>query len=92
MMSRHEPARAAADETGSSPAASMPPDGLIILPVRDTVLLPGTVFPISIGRERSIAAAQQAVREELQIGVLMQRDAKVAEPTAWARSPISCAT
>jgi ATP-dependent Lon protease len=59
-----------------------PPDGLLIVPVRNTVLFPGTVFPIAIGRERSIAAAQQAVREERQIGLLMQRDAAVPDPAA----------
>ena len=52
------------------------------MPVRNTVLFPGTVFPIALGRERSIAAAQQAVREERQIGLLMQRDAEVADPAA----------
>ncbi|MDB5649135.1 MAG: endopeptidase La [Hyphomicrobiales bacterium] len=84
MISHHQPVRAAVDEAGSgtdTTASPVPPDALIILPVRETVLLPGTVFPISIGRERSIAAAQQAVREERQIGILMQRDAAVADPT-----------
>jgi ATP-dependent Lon protease len=75
----------AGNETKASAGESaftFPPDGLIIVPVRDTVLLPGTVFPIAISRERSIAAAQQAVREERQIGVLMQRDPAIAEPSA----------
>ena len=35
--------------------------------------------------ERSIAAVQQAVREERQIGLLMQRDAEVADPAAIER-------
>ncbi|MBA1159299.1 endopeptidase La [Microvirga mediterraneensis] len=76
-----------APEDGTSLGADnstsgLPPDGLLIVPVRNTVLFPGTVFPIALGRERSIAAAQQAVREEQQIGLLMQRDAEIAEPTA----------
>ena len=58
----------------------MPPDALIIVPVRDIVLFPGMVLPITIGRPRSIAAAQQAVREQRQVGILMQRDAEVADP------------
>jgi len=74
-------------EHGTSPgsdgsANALPPDGLLIVPVRNRVLFPGTVFPIALGRERSIAAAQQAVREERQIGLLMQRDAEVADPAA----------
>jgi ATP-dependent Lon protease len=84
MISRHETPRAAA-EAGSdfaSPPVVVPTDGLIIVPVRDTVLLPGTVFPMAVALDRSIAAAQQAVREERQIGVIMQRDAAVADPSA----------
>ncbi len=73
----------AADEAGSRlSAAPLSPDALIIVPVRATVLFPGTVFPITIGRERSVAAAQQAVREERQIGLLMQRDPEAADPSA----------
>ena len=60
----------------------MPPDALIIVPVRNTVLFPGLVLPITVGRPKSIAAAQQAVREQRQVGILMQRDAEVADPTA----------
>ena len=56
------------------------PDTLLILPVRDTVLFPGVLFPISIGRPVSIAAVQQAMREERQIGILMQRDGEAMEP------------
>ncbi|MBA1158979.1 endopeptidase La [Microvirga mediterraneensis] len=58
----------------------LPPDATIIVPVRNTVLFPGMIAPIVIGRPASIAAAQQAVREERPIGILMQRDAQVAEP------------
>jgi ATP-dependent Lon protease len=53
---------------------------LIIVPVRGTVLFPGMVLPISVARPGSVAAAQQAVREQRQIGILMQRDAELAEP------------
>ena len=75
-------APAGAPDEGGRPAAAPDADTLIILPVRDTVLFPGTVFPIALGRSASIAAAQQAVREERQIGVLMQRDSTKAEPSA----------
>ena len=61
---------------------SLPSDALIILPVRNMVLFPGLVLPVTIGRPGSIAGAQQAVREQRQIGILMQRDADVAEPRA----------
>jgi ATP-dependent Lon protease len=59
----------------------LPPDALIIVPVRNTVLFPGLVLPITLGRSKSIAAAQQAVRDQRQVGILLQRDAEVSEPT-----------
>jgi ATP-dependent Lon protease len=54
---------------------------LIILPVRDIVLFPGAVLSITIGRPQSIAAVQQAMRDQRPIGVVMQRHAGVSEPT-----------
>lgn len=72
---------AGAVATGAATAArSLPPDALIIVPVRSTVLFPGLVLPITVGRPRSVAAAQQVVREQRQIGILMQRDPEVADP------------
>ncbi len=52
------------------------------MPVRNTVLFPGMVLPITLGRPKSIAAAQQAVRDQRQVGILLQRAAEVEDPTA----------
>jgi ATP-dependent Lon protease len=60
--------------------APLPSDALIIVPVRNTVLFPGMVLPITVGRPGSIAAAQQAVREQRQIGLLLQRDQTIDDP------------
>jgi len=68
--------------TGAGSVPPLPPDALIIVPVRNTVLFPGLVLPISLGRPKSIAAAQQAVRDQRQVGILLQRAAEVEEPTA----------
>lgn len=68
--------------SGETAGALLPADALIVVAVRDTVLMPGTVFPITLGREASIRAVQQAMREERPVGILMQRDAGVAEPAA----------
>ena len=65
---------------GKPEIPSPPADSLIILPVRDMVLFPKVVFPITIGREKSVLAAQQAVREQRQIGVLTQRDPEMSDP------------
>src|SRR5690606_28512809 len=54
---------------------------MIIVPVRNFVLFPGMVMPVTIGRASSIAAAERAVREQRPIGILKQRDAEVSEPT-----------
>jgi ATP-dependent Lon protease len=59
----------------------LPPDALIILPVRQTVLFPGIVMPLAIGRKSSIAAAQEAVRSERPLGVLLQIDPAAESPT-----------
>src|ERR1700736_3052058 len=73
--------------SASSPAAThadtvpIPNDALIIVPVRNTVLFPGVVAPITIAHARSIAAAQQALREQRPIGILLQRNAEVEDPT-----------
>jgi len=60
----------------------VPADAMIILPVRQTVLFPGLVLPLAIGRQSSIAAAQEAVRTERPLGVVLQRDPGAEEPTA----------
>jgi ATP-dependent Lon protease len=74
-----------AKESASAGSASLPvlpPDALIIVPVRNTVLFPGLVLPITVGRPKSIAAAQQAVRDQRQVGILLQRAADIEDPTA----------
>src|SRR6202046_3618826 len=67
--------------SGAATLPALPPDALIIVPVRNPVLFPGVVLPITLGRPKSIAAAQQAVRDQRQVGILLQRDAEVSEPT-----------
>ena len=69
-----------ADELVRAGGPPVPPDALIIVPVRNVVLFPGMILPITIGRPRSVAAAQQAVREQRQVGILMQRDPEVGDP------------
>lgn len=65
--------QAAAPGGGEAPG-SLPADVLPIVAMRDAVLFPGTVFPVTIGIETSVLAAQQALREGRPIGILMQRD------------------
>jgi ATP-dependent Lon protease len=73
------------EETSQSTArpeaeVRIPSDALIIVPVRDAVIFPGTVAPITIARPRSVSAAQQALREQRAIGILLQRKPETEEP------------
>ncbi len=81
-MSSVDPAAISAKQAAPSAdqTVSIPADALIIIPVRNTVLFPGMIAPITLGRPEAIAAAQQAVREQRQIGILLQRDAELNEP------------
>jgi ATP-dependent Lon protease len=56
-------------------------DMLIIVPVRNLVLFPGTVLPVAANRERTIAGAQEAVRAGRKVGFLLQHDADTESPT-----------
>ena len=58
----------------------LPSDALIILPVRGTVLFPGIVLPITVGRPKSIAAAQEAARRGVPVGLLLQRRSDAEDP------------
>ena len=73
-------AAGAADTTAQPVGRPIPEDALIVLPVRDLVVFPATMLPIGIGRERSQAAVQEAVRLERPIGVLLQSKPEVDEP------------
>src|SRR5687767_15957382 len=55
---------------------AFPQDALIIIPMRNTVLFPGVISPITVGRASSVAAAQEAVRSEKKVGFLLQREAR----------------
>ena len=81
ILAKNGPAQGAQAGGGGS-LPPLPPDALIIVPVRNTVLFPGLVLPITLGRPKSAAAAQQAVREQRQVGILLQREASVDDPTA----------
>jgi ATP-dependent Lon protease len=76
----------AAAPEATAPGVSAPgriaEDVLLIVPVRNLVLFPGVVLPITIGRSKSLAAAQEAVRTQRKVGLLLQTDPAVEEPGA----------
>lgn len=56
------------------------PEMLPILPLRNTVLFPGVVIPITVGRDKSIRLVQEANKGNKTIGVVAQKDADIEEP------------
>jgi ATP-dependent Lon protease len=56
------------------------PESLPILPLRNTVLFPGVVIPITVGRDKSISLIQDANKGDKIIGVISQTDDTVEEP------------
>jgi ATP-dependent Lon protease len=57
------------------------PVELPLLPLRNTVLFPGVVIPITVGRDKSIKAVTDAYKADKLIGVISQKDSQVEEPT-----------
>ena len=56
------------------------PDDIPILPLRNTVLFPGVVIPITVGRDKSIRLIQDVFKGDKRIGVISQKDEKIEEP------------
>jgi ATP-dependent Lon protease len=75
-----EPASVSSQAGDQTEPVAIPNDALIIVPVRNTVLFPGVVAPITISRPKSIAAAQQGLREQRPIGIFLQRNPDLDDP------------
>jgi len=73
---------ASTTEKRTTVASALPADVLPVLPARNTLLLPGVVLPLTIGREESVAATQEALRTGRRIIVLLQRDPTIDAPKA----------
>jgi len=58
------------------------PEEISILPLRNTVLFPGVVLPITVGRDKSIQAVNDAYKGDKLIGVVAQTDSNIENPSA----------
>src|SRR6266852_2862409 len=67
-------------ETALAGIPALPENTLILIPTRNLVLFPGTVLPITLGRQRSVVAAQTAIRLNRPVGLLLQREATADDP------------
>jgi ATP-dependent Lon protease len=68
-------------EAANEPTAtSLPEDVLLVVPVRNLVMFPGAVTTVSLGRDISMRAAQEAVQHGHKLGIVLQKDPSVDEP------------
>ena len=70
------------DEEQEDQSKEIIPDSLPILALKNTVLFPGIVIPITVGRDKSIKAINKAYEGDRLIGVLSQKDSQVENPSA----------
>ena len=57
------------------------PEELPLLPLRNTVLFPGVVIPITVGRDKSIKVVSDAYKTDKLVGVVAQKDSSIEEPS-----------
>ena len=69
------------DTPPPSTPAPLPDDAVAIIPVRNMVMFPAVVTPVTVARPRSVAAAQEAARTDRPVGLVLQRNEEVEEPT-----------
>lgn len=70
------------DDDEEARAGEIFPDTIPLLPLKNTVLFPGIVTPITVGRDKSIRAVQQAYESHRYVGVLSQKDLKIESPSS----------
>ncbi|HNP53845.1 MAG TPA: LON peptidase substrate-binding domain-containing protein, partial [Ferruginibacter sp.] len=67
------------DEDANADQQQIPAE-LPLLPLRNTVLFPGVVIPITVGRDKSIKAVTDAYKADKLVGVVAQKDSNIEEP------------
>src|SRR3954468_3219655 len=68
------------------------PDTLPVLPLRNSVLFPGAIIPIDVGRRKSVRLVEDAIAKERPvIGILTQKDARTEDPGAGDLYMVGCA-
>jgi ATP-dependent Lon protease len=68
------------ESSRSKPRLVIPAGAIAILPLRNTVLFPATIMPLVVGRQSSLRVIEEAVRQQLPIGFVVQRDAATETP------------
>ena len=73
---------------GAEIGLSIPEDALILVTTRNLVLFPGTVLPMTLGRQRSVLAAQTAIRLSRPVGLVLQREPELDAPMPADLHPV----
>lgn len=68
------------DNEGETGDGADIPAEIPVIPLRNTVLFPGVVLPITVGRDKSIRAVNEAYKADKLIGVVAQKDSNVEDP------------
>src|SRR5262249_54540481 len=68
------------------------PDTIPVLPLRNSVLFPGSIIPIDVGRKKSVKLVEEAISKERPvIGIVTQRDARTEDPGPTDLYMVGCA-
>jgi len=68
------------ETTKAKPRLNIPAGALIIIPMRNRVLYPSMVMPLMVGRPARLQAVEEAVRQQLPLGFVVQRDPNMEAP------------
>ena len=63
-----------------SDIAKLPPDVVALIPMRNLVLFPHVLAPVSVGRPKSVAALEYAIAAGTQVGIVLQKDPHLDDP------------
>ncbi len=63
------------------PAIELPPGVVALIPLRNMVLFPNVMAPVSVGRPKSIAALEHAIGSKAPLGILLQKDPRQEDPS-----------
>ncbi|PRX33036.1 ATP-dependent Lon protease [Paraburkholderia sp. BL18I3N2] len=79
--SENETSESSPASEATASTSALPNETLILLPVRNAVLFPGMVLPFTAGRGQAKEDVQAAVKRQQPLGVVLQRDPRVQDPT-----------
>ncbi|HEX5685037.1 MAG TPA: endopeptidase La [Ideonella sp.] len=68
-------------QTQAAPVVELPPGVVALIPMRNLVLFPQVLAPVSVGRAKSVAALEHALASETQVGIVLQKEPREDDPS-----------